>query len=99
MDFVQRVLSDVVVVHCVSEELRLSLQAGGAEEVVEVPYVDKVDLARVLTGLQSLRVPFVSAGPNPPSDVSEFLRDEGLVTGAVRGVIWRTPNDPVIIEP
>ncbi len=97
MDYVSSVLDDSVVVHCESGCLdgKFGLPAN-AGPTLALPYADKVELASVLTALQALGMPFVSAGPLAPSDVFEFLRDEGLVTGRVRGISWRSRGDPVL---
>lgn len=100
MDYVESVRSNAVVVRCSSHELRGGL---GMRDVVEDPlaivYTNRAELVHILAKLQALGVPFVSAGPNPPSDVFEFLRAEGLLTGEVRRVLWRGPHEPTIIEP
>jgi len=96
MDYVESVLERSVVVHCESETLRSNLDGAIAldSDSVALPYSDTLELAVVLTLLQSLRVPFVSAGPNPPSDVFEFLRRKGLVTGNLDLISWRGPGEP-----
>ena len=97
MDYVEGVLANSVAVHCESGAVRgrfgLAADTGAS---VALPYKNKTELASVLTALQELGIPFVSAGPNPPSDVFEFLRSEGLVTGRVRGIRWRWPGDAII---
>lgn len=97
MDYVESVLASFVAVHCESGALRgkFGLAADTGTSVV-LPYADKAELARVLAALQELGIPFVSAGPNPPSDVFEFLRSEGLVAGRVRGIRWRGPGDVIV---
>lgn len=97
MDYVSSVLDDSVMVHCESGclggKFGLPLDAG---PTVALPYADKAELASVLTTLQALGIPFVSAGSLAPLDVFEFLRDEGLVTGRVRGISWRSRGDSVL---
>lgn len=40
-----------------------------------------------------------SAGPDwCPADVFEFLRDQGMLTGFYRKIIWCGPDKPKIIE-
>lgn len=98
MDYVESVLAKSVVVHCESERLRVALGGTlipGAESVA-IAYAGKSELASVLTSLQSLKVPFVSAGPNPPADVFELLAAEGLVAGSVDHVFWRGPSAPIV---
>ncbi|WP_266183356.1 hypothetical protein [Dyella humicola] len=101
MDYVESVLAKSVIVHCESDELRQRL--GGTKmlgtESVAIAYAGKSDLANILTTLQSLKVPFVSAGPNPPSDVFELLAAEGLVAGSVDHVFWRGPGQPILERP
>jgi len=96
MDYVVSVLERSVVVHCESEALRSNLDGAIALEPdsVALPYSGTLELAVVLTLLQSLHVPFVSAGPNPPSDVFEFLRQDGLVMGSLDLISWRGPGQP-----
>lgn len=100
MDYVESVRSDAVVVHCESHDLRRVLGVNDvAEGSLTIAYGARAELADVLANLQALGVPFVSAGPNPPSDVFDFLAAEGLVTGKVRRIFWRGPLEPAIIEP
>jgi hypothetical protein len=97
MDYVESVLASSVTVHCESGVLRGKFGlASDTGTSVTLLYADKAELASVLTALQELGIPFISAGPNPPSDVFEFLRSEGLVTGRVRGIRWRGPGDAII---
>lgn len=97
MDYVQSVLPGGVVVRCASPALREAL--GASAETVTLDYADPAGLARVLRRLQSLAVPFVAAGPTPPADVFDLLREAGRVSGEVRRIVWRGPQDPVVIEP
>jgi len=100
MEYVESVRSNAVVVHCESHALRRVLAASDvAEGPLTIAYGGRAELADVHAKLQSLGVPFVSAGPNPPSDVFDFLAAEGLVTGKVRRIFWRGPLEPAIIEP
>lgn len=89
--------AESVLVYCESGDLggKFGLPAN-AGPIVALSYASKVELASVLTTLQGLGIPFVSAGPPSPSDVFEFLRGKGLVTGRVRGISWRGPGDPVL---
>lgn len=99
MDYVESVLAKCVTVHCESAALRIALgAAANPENSIAIEYKDKGELASVLTTLQTLGIPFVSAGPCPPSDVFEFLRRDGLVAGVVRRIVWRDPADPKIYE-
>lgn len=99
MDYVSSVLDDSVMVHCESGCLggKFGLPAD-AGPIVALPYADKAELAGVLTTLQALGIPFVSVGPLAPLDVFEFLRDEGLVTGRVRSISWRSPGEPFLYD-
>jgi hypothetical protein len=101
MDYVTSVFAKSVIVHCESEELRRKLDGADVldNNSVAIAYADRPDLATVLTTLKSLDVPFVSAGPTPPADVFELLRAEGLVTGKVRHIFWRSPGEPVLENP
>lgn len=97
MDYVESVRPGEVVVRCGSPALREAL--GASTETVALGYADPAGLARVLSRLQSLAVPFVAAGPTPPADVFDMLREAGSVSGEVRRLVWRGPQDPVLIEP
>lgn len=101
MDYVDSVLATAVVVHCESEALRRELCGAVPldSDSVSIGYTGKPKLAGVLSLLQSLNVPFVSAGPTTPSDVFELLRAEGLVAGKVRRIAWRGPGEPVLYDP
>ncbi|ULU24981.1 hypothetical protein [Dyella terrae] len=98
MDYVESVLARAVIVHCESDGLRERLEGTTmpGTQSVAIAYSGKPELANVLTSLQSLKVPFVSAGPNPPSDVFELLAAEGLVAGSVDRVFWRSPGEPIV---
>jgi len=98
MDYVESVLAKSVVVHCESERLRVAISGTvmPGTESVAIAYAGRVELAYVLASLQSLKVPFVSAGPNPPADVFELLADEGLVSGSVDHVVWLGPDEPIV---
>lgn len=97
MDYVECVLASSVTVHCESDAIRSMFGlAADTGTSVALPYEDKAELASVLTALQELGIPFVSAGPNSPSDIFEFLRSEGLVAGRIRGIRWRGLGDAII---
>lgn len=100
MDYVESVLARAVVVRCESVALRRKLPDAVTldGDSVSIAYTDKSELAGVLTLLQSLDVPFICAGPNPPSDVFELLQAEGLVGGNVRHIAWRGPGEPVFYD-
>jgi hypothetical protein len=97
MDYVSSVQADSVVVHCESGFLGGKFERhANTGPIVALPYAGKAELAGVLTALQELGIPFVSGGPNPPTDVFEFLREEGLVTGRVRGIAWGGQGNPTL---
>ncbi len=75
--------------------------AGGSNgpHGYELYYNTEQDLAETLSTLQHINLPFLAAGPGwTPADVFEQLREKGLVSGKVRTVVWRRPNEPVYGE-
>jgi len=70
-----------------------------AEGALTIAYADRPELIDVLAKIQALGIPFFAAGPNPPSDVFDFLKAEGLLTGEVRRIFWRGPLEQEIVEP
>lgn len=95
MDYVMDVRIDEVQVQCQSLSLRkeLALAGGLVDDVALLPVADRSDLARVLTWLQSLGVPFLDAGPGwTPAEVFKLMRTETLVAGPITGIYWTAPG-------
>jgi hypothetical protein len=56
-------------------------------------YPGQEELAALLTGLQSLAIPFVAAGPGwHPAAVFQHLRSQHLVTGSIPTIVWLGPG-------
>ena len=54
---------------------------------------DEAGLAALLSSLRDMGVVFLGAGPgNPGGHVFERLRDEGLVQGTYRRIVWLGPG-------
>jgi hypothetical protein len=95
MDYVMDVRPGEVEVQCQSSSLRKELALAGAlvEDVALLPVAGRSDLARVLTWLQSLGVPFLDAGPGrTPAEVFKLMRTEALVSGPITGIYWTEPG-------
>jgi hypothetical protein len=104
MDHVAAILSSEVRLECSSVALRgkLGSMVSDCEDDdadVCLPFSSKEELARILTQLQNFCLAFGSepAGWSPAS-VFEQLRDEGLVQGKIKTVVWRGRGDPVVSE-
>ena len=99
MDYVAAVLEKCVRVICSSESARRALAPHDvvvSAEVCELAYSSKQELARVLQYLQQLGLPFVDEpGGWPPAAVFQQYRDEGLVSGSIKTISWRDPNEPI----
>lgn len=101
MDYVRDIQSDEVRIQCESPLLRKELALAGVliGDVALVPVADRSDLARVLTWLQSLGVPFLDAGPGwTPADVFKLMRSEALVVGPITGIYWTAPGSSYLRE-
>jgi len=100
MDHVAGVLAKAISIRCSSEALRASLTQLGAvdeEGIVLVPYDSKQSLAAAFTALQQLGVPVGDELAGwPPAAVFQQLRSEGLVTGSIKTVSWRSRNEVVL---
>ena len=97
-------LSEIVVK--VIDDSVLELLAG--LDFVSVPGRDKRTFS-LTTPNQSIKIQIFerlrdqgvcfSGGPDwCPADVFEFLRDNKLLTGPYRKIVWRGPGEPQIIE-
>jgi hypothetical protein len=101
MDYVMDIRSDEVQVQCESTLLRKELALAGVlvGDVALVPIADRSDLARVLTWLQKLGVPFLDAGPGwTPADVFKLMRSDALVAGPITGIYWTAPGSSYLRE-
>jgi len=100
MDHVASVSAKAISVRCSSAALHASLSALGAtdsEGFVLIPYSSKQGLAAALTSLQQLGIPFGHEPAGwPPAAVFQQLRSEGLVTGSIKTVCWRSPSKAVL---
>jgi hypothetical protein len=101
VQYVEAVLESEVTVTCRASDLVQQLLNLGASKTatgVSLRYDSQQELASLFTALQQLGVPF-SEGPGwPPSDVFQHLREQGLVSGRIKSVSWRRPNEPVVRE-
>jgi hypothetical protein len=72
--------------------------AQGREEA-RLPYSGQDELAVLLTRLQSLAIPFVSAGPGwHPAAVFQHLRSQHLVNGPIPTIVWSGTGKPELGE-
>jgi hypothetical protein len=100
--FVSAVLPESVKVQnppstLVLEFPNLTLSEGSGNALV--PYSGNEELAGVLSRLQLLAVPFVAAGPGwHPTAVFGQLREQGLVSGAIRTIVWTGPDQAQLGE-
>ena len=97
MDYVKDIRSDEIIVQCESPALRKELELPGTlvGSVAVVPFRDRSELARLLTWLQALDVPFLDGGPGwTPAAVFQSMRQEGLVEGSIIGIFWSKPGSP-----
>lgn len=95
MDYVKDIRADEIIVQCESPALRDELELPGTlvGSVAVVPFKDRSELARLLTWLQALDVPFLDGGPGwPPASVFQSMRKEGLVEGPITGIFWGEPG-------
>ena len=53
---------------------------------------DEQDKARLFTQLRQLGLAFAAGREWSPSDVFEYLRDQGLLRGIYRRLIWTSPG-------
>ena len=101
MNYVSAVLSNSVKI-ATAEPLSPELQALGSHvdgEAAHLPFASRAELAAALTALQRAGFLFVDEPAGwPPAAVFQQLRDEALVTGAVRTVSWAGPGKPVFGE-
>lgn len=101
MEFVEAVLANEITVACRTPQLVEKLLGLGAFRTamgVSLSYSSQQELASALTALQQLEVPFSEGQGWPPSAVFQHLREQGLVSGRIKSVAWRSPNDPVVRE-
>ena len=57
------------------------------------------ELARMLAALRDNEFAFAGATSGwPPAEVFSEMRERGLLDGAFAEIVWRAPNDPVIVE-
>lgn len=97
MDCVRDIRADEIIVQCESHELQRQLELPGTiiEGVAIIPFKDRSELAKLLTWLQTLDVPFLDGGPGwTPSDVFQLMRQQDLVDGLITGVFWRGQDLP-----
>lgn len=81
MDYVKDIRADEIIVQCEFPALQRELGLAGAlvGSVAVVPFRDRSELARLLTWLQALDVPFLDGGPDwTPASVFQSMRQEGL---------------------
>ena len=102
MDYVAAVLGKSVRVVCSSASMRQALAAHGVvvgAGACELAYSSKQELARTLQCLQQVGLPFVDEPAGwPPAAVFQQYRNEGLVSGSIKTVSWRGPNEPIYGE-
>jgi len=85
----ERIDSDVAPI--LQRELELAGTLVGS--VAVVPFGDRSELARLLTRLQTLDVPFLDGGPSwTAAAVFQWMRQEGLVEGSINGIFWSNPG-------
>lgn len=90
--FVAAVLEDYVRIENPPSRLAgefptLTLGQDGRE--AQLHYSGQEELAALLTHFQSLAIPFVAGGAGwHPAAVFEQLRDQHLVTGTIKTIVW-----------
>ena len=97
MDYVKDIRADEIIVQCESPALQreLGLQGTLVGGVAVIAFGDRSELARLLTWLQTLDVPFLDGGPGwTPAAVFQSMRQEGLVEGSIIGIFWSKSGSP-----
>lgn len=99
MDFVEAVLKDSVRVVCETPSLREQLLLMGAKDISKALVINtpsKELIASTMQKLQLLGFHFVDEPAGwPPAAIFQKLRDEGIVSGAVKTVSWTAPGKPI----
>jgi hypothetical protein len=102
--FVSEAASARIVVQVIDEEVLETLKNMGftlgddKKLVLTASALSQEAKAEMLSKLRDCGICF-SGGPDwSPSEVFEYLRDRGLLTGRYRKVIWRGPSQMDVIE-
>lgn len=103
MDHVAAILNNQVRLECSSAALKKRLEPLITEHDDEtdvcITFSSKAELAKILTELQGLALPFGSEPDGwAPADVFKQLREEGLVQGTIKTLAWRGRGEPVYGE-
>ena len=98
MDYVEAVLTNVVQISCTSQRLRDLLLSNGAIADndtfhLRLTFDSKHQLASILSQLQGLDFPFSNQPAGwPPAAVFLQLRDDHLVQGSIKTIVWHGPQ-------
>ncbi|WAH63587.1 hypothetical protein [Xanthomonas hortorum] len=98
MNYVSAVLDQHVHIIC-KVAMRQKLLARGAsmQDGMSLSFKTPQELSEILSLLQSLQIPFADAPAGwQPAAVFAWLRDQGLVQGAITTVAWVAPDMPVL---
>jgi hypothetical protein len=103
-DHVKDIDESMILIEVASHEIQSSVQEMGAARARmlghtwRIAYTDNNDLAAKLSKLRDLGLPFLG-GPSgwPPAAVVAEFRDQGLMTGSYREIIWRGNGLPEVI--
>ncbi|WOB48245.1 hypothetical protein NYR97_13290 [Xanthomonas hydrangeae] len=98
MNHVSAVLDQHVHVICqVAMRQKLLARGTSIQDGMSLSFKTPQELSEILSLLQSLQIPFADAPAGwPPAAVFAWLRDQGLVQGAITTVAWVAPDMPVL---
>jgi hypothetical protein len=105
LNLAEAVLDSNVRLQCCSENLKAKLKEMGchsrlfAPSVWEIPFSNDSDSARNLQELRDLDF-LMSGGSSgwPPAAIFQHLRSKSLVEGNFKEVLWKSKEEPVILE-